>query len=508
MKEKTRTVLFWFILIQPFLDLYWFYHGKLADVLPFTLPTIIRILAVFVIFCMFFSQKQNWQKLGKNKWLLFYLALLVIYSALHLLHVKYFNSINPNDYNYSTVSEIFYLIRMLLPLMVIFFTTALDFTRNQFRHVIEGISGLFSFTIVISNLFVISLRSYETGPISANIFEWFFNPNIGYSHMASKGFFNFANMVSAVLFMLVPLMLYFMFSHFNWKTVTLNVVQALAMIELGTKVALIGLIGGIIIGILLYVFHLFIVKDVIKNGKAILVALIIEIGAMAIIPFGPAIQRYNYEKFLAQQSDNSLTVAKKELAAGLKKYPSGEKRKQFLIEFIEEHYQDYALNKKFVTKSYPYKYDPEFWLKIMNEPGTARMQNRHVERAMLDQVVKTNNNKLDKFLGISYTRETNIFNLERDFTSQIYSLGWIGMLLFVGPYVAIMLYAFVKWLMNRRKRTYLISSMLLSIAFMLFAAFSSGNVMDFLTASFILAFVEGGLLAEIKAKHLIALDFT
>lgn len=501
MKEKTRTILFWFILIQPFLDLYWFYHGTLADVLPFTLPTIIRILAVFVIFCMFFSQKQNWQKLGKNKWLLLYLALLVIYSALHLLHVKHFNSVNPNDYNYSTVSEIFYLIRMLLPLMVIFFTRELDFTRDQFRHVIEGISGLFSFTIVISNLFVISLRSYETGPISANIFEWFFNPNIGYSHMASKGFFNFANMVSAVLFMLVPLMLYFMFSHFSWKTVILNVVQALAMVELGTKVALIGLIGGIIIGILLYVFHLFIVKDVAKNGKAIIVALIIEVGAMAIIPFGPAIQRYNYEKFLAQQSDNSLTVAKQELNAGLEKYPSGEKRKQFLIKFIGEHYQDYALNKKFVTKSYPYKYDPEFWLKIMNEPGTARMQNRHVEKAMLDQVVKTNNNKLDKFLGISYTRETNIFNLERDFTSQIYSLGWIGMLLFVGPYVAIMLFALIKWLMNREKRTYLISSMMLSIAFMLFAAFSSGNVMDFLTASFILAFVEGGLLVELKLKN-------
>ena len=66
MKEKTRTVLFWFILIQPFLDLYWFYNGKLAEVLPFTLPTIIRILAVFVIFCMFFSQKQNWQKLGHS----------------------------------------------------------------------------------------------------------------------------------------------------------------------------------------------------------------------------------------------------------------------------------------------------------------------------------------------------------------------------------------------------------------------------------------------------------
>lgn len=500
MKEKTRTVLFWFILIQPFLDLYWFYNGKLADVLPFTLPTIIRILAVFVIFCMFFSQKQNWQKLGQEKWLIVYLALLIVYSILHLIYVRHFNSVNPNDYNYSTVSEIFYLIRMVLPLLVIFFTKELEFTREQFRHVIEGISGLFSFTIVISNLFVISLRSYETGFISANIFEWFVNPNIGYSHMASKGFFNFANMVSAVLFMLVPLMLYFMFSRFNWKTITLNVVQALAMIELGTKVALIGLIGGIIAGILLYVFHLYIVKDVKKNGKAIVVSLLMEAGTLAIIPFGPAIQRYNYEKYLAQQSDNSLTQAKEELAEGLKKYPSGQKRREFLTNFIGEHYQDYALNKKFVTKSYPYKYDPEFWLKIMNEPGTSRMQNRHVEKAMLDQVIKTNNNKLDKVFGISYTRETNIFNLERDFTSQVYSLGWVGMLLFIGPYVVIMLYALIKWLMNKQLRTYLISSMLLSIAFMLLAAFLSGNVMDFLTASFILAFVEGGMLSEIKKE--------
>ncbi len=500
MKEKTRTVLYWFILIQPFLDLYWFYNGKLANILPFTLPTIIRILAVFVIFCMFFSQKQNWQKLGQEKWLIVYLALLIIYSLLHLIHVRHFNSVNPSDYNYSTVSEVFYLIRMLMPLMVIFFTKELNFTHKQFRQVISGISGLFSFTIVISNLFVISLRSYETGFISANIFEWFVNPNIGYSHMASKGFFNFTNMVSAVLFMLMPLMLYFMFSHFNWRIVTLNIIQALAMIELGTKVALIGLIGGIIIGILLYVFHLFIVKDVPKNRKAVLVALLIEAGTIAIIPFGPAIQRYNYEKYLAQQSDNSLTQAKQELAQGLKKYPTGQKRKEFLTDFIEKHYQDYALNKKFVTKSYPYKYDPEFWLKIMNEPGTSRMENRHVEKAMLDQVLKTNNNKLDKVFGISYTRETNIFNLERDFTSQVYSLGWLGMLLFIGPYVVILLYAAIKWLINKQKRTYLISSMLLSIAFMLFAAFLSGNVMDFLTASFILAFAEGSLLSEVTRK--------
>lgn len=500
MKEKTRTALFWFILIQPFLDLYWLYNGKLATILPFTLPTIIRILAVGILIGMFFSKKDCWQKLNKQKWLIAYLFLLVVYSIFHLLHVRHFNSVNPNDYNYSTISEIFYLIRMFLPLSVIYFTRELEFTQEDFKKVIMGLSGLFSFTIVISNLFLISLRSYGDGFISANVFEWFFNQNIGYSHIASKGFFNFANMVSAILFMLLPLMLYFMFKEFNWKVVTLNAVQALAMLEIGTKVAAIGLIAGIIITLLIYFIHRFLIKNVHKNTQAVLAALIIEIASLAILPFSPAIQRYNYEIYLAHQSDHELKDETKELEAGLKKYPQGKKRQEFLRTFIKENYHSYALNEKFVTKSYPYQYDPEFWLSIMKQSGETRMQNRYLERAMLDKVVATNNNKLDKFMGISYTRETNIFNLERDFTSQIYSLGWFGMILFIGPYVAILAYGILKWILNKNKRTYLITSILTAMVFMLAAAFSSGNVMDFLTASFILAFVSGFLLKEFAGE--------
>ena len=136
-----------------------------------------------------------------------------------------------------------------------------------------------------------------------------------------------------------------------------------------------------------------------------------------------------------------------------------------------------------------YQSDPEFWLKIINEPGQTRMENRHIEKAMLNQVIKTNDNKLDKFLGISYVRENNIFNLERDFAAQIYSLGWIGMLIFVGPYLAILLYAAYRWLRYQSARTYLVSSLFASSAFILLPAFYSGNVMDFLTASFFFAFI-------------------
>ena len=142
----------------------------------------------------------------------------------------------------------------------------------------------------------------------------------------------------------------------------------------------------------------------------------------------------------------------------------------------------------------------------MNEPGQSRMENRHIEKAMLNQVVKTNNNKLDKLFGISYIRENNIFNLERDFTAQIYSLGWLGMLLYVGPYLAVLIYGAYRWLRYKAARTYLVSSLLLASCFILLAAFSSGNVVDFLTASFILAFIEGNLLVQVRKKETIEIS--
>lgn len=501
MNEKVKKVIFYFLLLQPFLDLYWFYHGQLADLFPFTLPTIIRILAVGIILVMFFSQKQNWQKLGHDKWLIAYLILLIVYSLLHLWHVRTFNSLSPNSYNYSSSSEIFYLIRMAMPLLLIYFTKEVNFTAVMFKHVIQGLSGLFSITIVLSNLLVISLRSYGDGRISANIFAWFFKQNIGYSHLASKGFFNFSNMIAATLFMLLPLMIYYLFSAYSKSTLTLLVFQALAMLELGTKVAAIGLTFGLIIGILLYLLHVYWFKNTSKNPKALLAIIIIEICSVAIIPFSPTIQRYNYEIQLAQQSDHDLTHEKEILEEGLKKYPTGSKRKAFLKDYIGKYYQEYALNKRFVLKSYPYQRDPEFWLTIMKENGEMRMQNRHLETAMLDRVVAYNNNRLDQFFGISYTRQNQIFNLERDFKSQIYSLGLVGMLLFVGPYVLVLLYGIYCWLRFKQQRSYLISSCLVSITFMLLSAYSSGNVLDFLTASLILAFSQGFLLSQLHKNR-------
>lgn len=505
MNNKIKKGLYWFILLQPFLDFYWFYNPPLSTILPFTFPTIMRILAVAILVGMFFSRKCNWQKLGKQWWIIFYTVILVIYSLFHIWHVKSFISVNPNDYGYTTTGEIFYLIRMFLPVIILYITTNSSLKRIDFIHIIQSLVGTISITIVISNLFLISLTSYGNQLIQGNIFSWFIGKRMSYFLLASKGFFNFANTISAVLFMLLPLMLYILVTQFNSINITLYIFQLLAMLELGTKVAAYGLMIATSVFLFLYLIHNLAFKNIKANSYAIRTIVLCTLASGLIFPFSPAIQRGSFEAKVTELRSHKKNTkaahkqvdANKALKRGLQKY-SGEKREQFLKSFFAKYSDFYSLNPRFVKKSYSYKYDPEFWLKIINLPVQDRMNNRLIEQKMLNQVVKTNNNKLDKWLGISYIRETNIFNLERDFIAQTYSLGLIGMILFVGIYLVILIYSGIKWLTNSPSRTFLNSCLLTSSGFLVFASYYSGNVIDFLTATLILGFVMGYLLKNLN----------
>ena len=53
MTDKLKKTLFWFIILQPFLDLDFLYRGKMATILPFTIPTIVRILGVLALAVLF-----------------------------------------------------------------------------------------------------------------------------------------------------------------------------------------------------------------------------------------------------------------------------------------------------------------------------------------------------------------------------------------------------------------------------------------------------------------------
>ena len=495
MTDKLKKTLFWFVILQPFLDLDFLYRGKMATILPFTIPTIVRILGVLALAVLFAATRPK-----IKAWIWIYAGALVLYGGIHLWHMTSFKGIAGATYGYSTFGELFYLFRMVLPLVLIYITqTVAD--EDLILRGLAIVSGLFSGTIVISNLFAVSLKSYETGTISGNIFTWFMGPLYGYSHSASKGFFYFTNTLSAILLMLAPIVFYLLIKKFSWKTALLALSQTLAMLEVGTKVALYGLLASLVVMLVLWLVHVWLLKNESFSWRP-LVAMVVMLGIFAICyKVSPAVQRYEYEIYWAKSHDSSIARENALLARGLKKYQnSPAKLAAFEKDFLAKYYKKYALNKKFISKSYPYEKDPQFWIDMLNKPASYRLANRKVEQAMLDRVVEYNDSPLDKWLGIGYMRETNIFNLERDFVAQRYSLGIVGAVLYLVAYPAVIVCGGMAWLLRRERRTFYLSSLLFASCLILGASYMSGNVLDFPTSNLLLAFVDGGILAYIKKK--------
>ena len=94
-----------------------------------------------------------------------------------------------------------------------------------------------------------------------------------------------------------------------------------------------------------------------------------------------------------------------------------------------------------------------------------------------------------------YTRTSNIYNLERDFLYQYYSLGIVGVVIFLGPYVGILLITMILMLVKFKKRGNIENcSLVLGVGLSLFLAYYSGNVMDNLGITIIMGMVLGMLL--------------
>ena len=510
MQKKINRALFWFVLIQPFLDIYWLYKKPLDTLLKFSIPTILRILGILVIFLMFFSIKSNRDRLRRQPLTIAYIIILLLYSIFHLWVVNNFTGLSPTSYGYSNVSEIFYLIRMTIPLVLIYVTRYTPITTKTFENIIRIVSALFSFTIVLSNIFTISLTSYHVDNakrISANIFAWFFPNHYSFAELASKGFFFKANTVSAILFMLLTIMLYIMYKHFNAVNILLVCVQTLAMILLGTKVATYGIFVDFIAFLVFYFIHVYILRNEKKSNKFLFTSLGIVVVMGCISSFSPMFKRNaDVNTLITYRSKTGHeTNLNDELEKGLKKY-HGKQEEKFLKDFIRKNYATYSLRKQSVLKQYSYKYDPYFWLDILREPASERINYRHLDLKMLKQVMKDNHNQYKYLFGISFIRENNIFPLEHDYLNQFFSLGIFGVIVFLGVYIWYIVFAIYSWIRYKAARTLLMSTLIISSSLLLGASMLAGNVMEYLTATIIFAFILGFMRQKLDTSKLIKND--
>lgn len=506
--KNIKIILISFILIQPLLDTHYLFSEKAISILGVSPSTVIRFFTIAFLFLLTFYSLLKEDKLSKKYYFIGYFVIVGIYFTIHHLNAIRLESLVPGNFNYSISSELNYILVLLLPFFITFITYFAGVNDNDFRKTILYLVILISGSIVITNLFKISLSSYDNTRISDNIFSWFGDAYKHYSYfdLASKSFFNFANQVAAILCMLLPLTIYFLVVKTDFLSITSFLLQAISMLMLGTKVAAYGFVLILITMFVFYLFFALIKKEFKLSWKTCSCFLCTLAIFLIIFPKSPAIykqqiadntaQKYKYTDTLIEDAEKDNQDDQDDDHDNKKKFYNLNHDEK--VKFIKKYYPQLCINPTFILNSYPYKYDPDFWYEIMKKPVYQRLNYRFIEEQMLIRVKEINDNKMDDFFGIGVSRVRNIFNVERDYLNQYYSIGILGVLLFLMPFTAILLLGGYMCLSHYKdKFTFANISLLSAIALPQIAAFYSGNTIDALFTSLILGFVCGIFLKNI-----------
>ncbi len=482
MESITPIVLFIYIIIQPILDTYYLYTDKTIEIFSISPATVIRYVGIFVLL---FMTIYTYGFRKRSKWLLIYLAAVAVYFIFHCLNAYQFNSLVHGDFGFSIIHEAMYVFRLTLPILLIYVICENKIDLRFFTNCITVLGITISGLLILTNLFKISLDSYTNEIIRDNIFSWFFNgyENDGFNGLASKAYFNFANQISVILCMLLPISIYIAFHNKKVISYVAVFMQSISMLMVGTRTSTFGVVLVLACTLFVYIFIILLnkaerpeKKDILKN---VVIFICIFLVTIVIFPKSPALYRsqvsnnyiQNFEPPDTDDEDEKAEDASDPLFQKLKK--SG-------------------VSSYFYLKSYPFHFDREYWEGIVKLDNSKRLQNRYIEESMLKRVKEINNNWADDLLGITYTRTSNIYNLEKDFIYQYYSMGIAGVILFLGPYILFLLYGIIKCLAKFKDCfNFKTISILFGIALTLGTSYYCGNSIDALFVTTLLALLCG-----------------
>lgn len=497
MKNNTKKLLIIFMILQPIFDIYYLYTDNIINIFKFSPATIIRIIIFLVLLFLTFTKNKS---IIKKRRAILLVSIYFIYTIMHHLNCLNFDTFTSINNAYSTAKELFYLIRMLVPLILIYISYNQELTINDLKKVILIVLNTFCTIIIITNFFKISLTSYYNGSqiIKANFFDWFTPATYEkytYELVASKGIFHMANQISGTIIILYPLLVYI---YFQEKSKLINIYTLittnLALLMIGTRTAAYGSIIINIIMLLGYIlFNIIISKEKIKT-KNLVYYIIIFILFIIVLPYAPVKNRT-----YAQSEENKIIENLKDKKVQ-EEYLKISKEKDITIkkDFIINNYRLYGIDESFVTKKYPYNEDYEFYLELMKIPYNKRADHRQLQSLVIKRVTKLNNNHIDYLLGMGFSRlrNSNIY-LEKDIYVHIYSIGILGIILFIIPYIAIGIYSFIK-IISKKQFNYLNCTLLLSIGLTYFCGIFSGNIFDEWIVTLYLSFICGNLLTNIN----------
>ena len=510
-KDILHQLVILLIAIQPLIDMDYLFYDFLNQFGIPRLSTILRFIVIPLLILWAFFKRDTHKKRTVILVLLYGIALVSYF----ILHTRQAIALYPRldlteNFFFNTWQELTYVLTMVIPFFIIYLCYQETFTIKEVKWICLFLSGFVSILIFIGDLYVFANSTYY-GKTVGNVFTWFNGIYDGYHPrtLASKFFFNEGNTIGILMFMLLPMLYYFLSISEDKKErnliIVLIFIQSMSMQMLATRVATYGAIVVPILFLILSIIDKFLLsKNPIKKSL-IAVCLIAACVFGLILDFTPAIQnqKVDAKNDVALLHNGMAELGALEMEAGKDLIPGTPE----YINFYVYMFETYGINARYIqsvpsmyyTEYYSYQHDPKYWCDVCFMPVFDRVSGRQIETIFFNYKYK-NLTPSEKILGMGYSTFMNgSIVLEQDFKQQVYTLGYAGVLLCVAPWIGVLVYGLYQFIRHPKKLfTLKTMTMAIALACGLGSAWLSGHVLDQIVTSSFMAFLVALLLKEIK----------
>lgn len=471
-KNIIENVTVFFLFLLPLFSTVFLYNK---------ISTLIQIIFVFLLlFVTLIFYKDSRKNI---KWMILYYVLCLIYLGVSFYHQESFKSLLPSSYGFNIVSELLTILKLITPITFIYSLYYIKLPFKKYMLVLKVWCILFAGSIVLTNIFKISLGSYSDTFITKNIFEW--NKYNYYKYTASKGYFMYANQVSALCIIFL-LMFIYDYLYNSKKSIIYVLLVSLAMLMLGTRVSTLGGLLTLVFAIIFYfIINIF---NKISIKKRIYILVIPVLGWVLLLQVSPYNNRsIELNRSMNRHMDDTSIVDDKAIVL------DDTSMNLDKTKYVYQNYNKDYLPKVFFEKYYPIKYDEEFWYNFVKNNSIDKINYRYIEKSIIRRVVEVNNNALDKYIGISNSRIQNIVNIESDFYLHYYAFGIIGSIILLVVYLILFVYTFNNFV---KIQNYYAFTMLSCVVLFLFSAFLTGNIINSINTVLPFIFIVSGVIYE------------
>ena len=485
-----------FLILQPVIDIYRTFWGDTLSIGPFAIEELLNLGMLGFLFLIALLQSIQ-RKQGRS---LFpyglYFGLISVYLVLHCINILQFDQSILPAAAIDLLTECYYIFRTYLcPLLLMFLFWKNGMEDLLFARTIKLIVCIISGIIVATNLLRISLVAYsgENQQIAGSIFSW---PTLTTSMTegelamyTSKGWFQSANQISALLFSLCPIIVKEVIKKPSWSNSLLLTLQVLSMTMLGTRTASLGCILVIVamtlVLLALHILHLEYIRKV--RIFPILLLVVLMGSLLSYCSPGQLSKRLNEQEAVVERPTAEETKPSVQSPVSL-------------ADYLDKYAYNYYINDWFL-EIYPVSGDEAFWKEIVSRDRTLNMDNRSFKIEMLQRIKERNARTDDTLYGMGYT--SNVPYTERDYVYQYYIFGILGVILLMGPFLFALGYGGLRLLLRPRQYLTLENcSLLMALGCMLCIAFFSGHVFGILINMLFMGTYAGKLLSNLKVIHI------